>query len=142
MLSLLLACSLATVDTSSTENADDSGAGGLSGTAPTISGLEVLWQEFGDEGVVMYADATVSDPEGDLVGGTAKFDVTADGESPIGFEVGIEACADVSGACWNDPHLILAIPDVITSYDYTVELWVIDAAGNASAGMAGALAGG
>lgn len=142
MLMFLLACGLATVDTSSTENEDDSGGDSAAGTAPLISALEVLWQEFGDEGVVMYADATVSDVEGDLVGGVAKFDVSADGESPIGFEVGIEACADVSGACWSAPHLILAIPDVITSYDYTVELWVVDAAGHTSEAMAGALAGG
>jgi hypothetical protein len=142
MILLLLACGLAEVDTATAENldGDDSGAG--AGSAPVISAMEVLWQEFGNSGVVMYADATVADVEGDLVGGTAKFDVAADGENPIGFLVEIKDCAEVSGACWIDPHLIIAIPDVITSYDYTVDLWVIDAAGNTSEGASGALAGG
>lgn len=90
----------------------------------------------------MYADATVEDADNDLVGGLAKFDVAADGESPIGFEVTIEDCADVSGACWIPPHLIIAIPDVITSNDYNVELWVVDVAGHTSESATGWLAGG
>lgn len=142
MLFFLLACSLAVVDTSSTNSEDDSATGEAAGEAPTISGLEVLWQEFGDEGIVMYAEATVQDPDDDLVGGIAKFDVAADGESPIGFDVTIEDCADVSGACWIPPNLIIAIPDVITSNDYSVELWVIDVAGHTSESATGWLAGG
>lgn len=142
MLIFFLSCSLAEVDTSSTESVDDSAAGGGAGATPTITTLEVLWQEFGNEGVVMYADATVEDTDNDLVGGLAKFDVAADGESPIGFEVTIEDCADVSGACWIPPHLIIAIPDVITSNDYNVELWVVDVAGHTSESATGWLAGG
>ncbi len=138
----LLACTLAEVDTASTASEGGEDTSGDVGGAPEISKLEVLWQEFGDEGVVMYADATVADPDGDLVGGTARFDVAAEGESPMGLAEAIEDCADVSGACWIDPHLIIAIPDVITSYNYTVELWVIDAEGNTSEGVSGALAGG
>jgi hypothetical protein len=142
MILFILACALAEVDTASTENLDGTDTGEGTGHPPVISSLDVLWQEFGNEGVVMYADAEVVDADGDLVGGIAKFDITADGENPIGFEQAIEDCTDVSGACWIDPNLIIAIPDVITSYDYTMALWVIDAAGNASDRASGFLAGG
>lgn len=143
-LFLLLACTGASTDTAEADDANDTVDTGdsASGTAPTITNLDVLWQPFGDEGTVMYADATVTDPEGDLVGGWANFDVATGSGQPIGFEVEIKACADVSGACWNDPHLILAIPDVITENDYAVSLVVVDAAGNSSVAATGELAGG
>lgn len=142
MIVLLLACAGPDLDTATAEGNDTAADTAEPGEAPVIGTLDVLWQEFGDEGVVMYADATVTDAEGDLVGGVAKFDVATGSGQPVGFEVGIEACADVSGACWQDPHLILAIPDVITANDYSVELWVIDAAGHSSASATGFLEGG
>lgn len=143
-LLLSLACASAADDSSAAAGAGDTADTGddvATGTAPTITHLDVLWQPFGDEGTVMYADATVTDPEGDLVGGMAKFAVATGSGQPIDFADPILACADVSGACWNDPHLILAIPDVITANDYTVSLVVVDAAGNASAAVEGALEG-
>lgn len=144
MLVLLLGCAGSDLDTAIADGGDtaDTAADTAAGSAPVISQLDVLWQEFGDQGVVMYADATVADADGDLVGGRAKFDVSTGSGQPVGLDYGIEACADVSGACWQDPHLILAIPDVGTSNDYSVELWVEDAAGNTSAGVTGFLEGG
>ncbi len=143
-LLFLVACESTPGDTAAiTDVVDTADSAGDPGTAPTITALDVLWQPFGeDDEIVMYADATVSDPEGDLVGGVASFDVATGSGQPIGFEDEIKDCADVSGACWIDPHLIIAIPDVITTYDYTVELVVIDVAGNASVMMSGALEGG
>lgn len=143
-LLFLAACETTPSDTAAINDVvDTADTAGDPGTAPTITAMEVLWQVFGEsDEIVMYADATVTDAEGDLVGGVASFDVATGSGQPIGFDVEIKDCADVSGACWIDPHLIIAIPDVITEYDYTVELVVIDLAGNASAMMAGALEGG
>ncbi len=112
------------------------------GSAPVITALEVKWEEFGDYGVSMYADATIEDADGDLVGGFANFDVSTGSGQPLGFTDPIRDCADVSGACWIPPHLIVAIPDVITANDYSVELVVVDAGHNESAPMTGFLAGG
>ncbi len=143
MLILLFACTGADTDTATAEGTDDTAdtAAGL-GEAPVIDALVVVWDELSPGEFQMYADATVSDVEGDLVDGVAKFDVATGAGQPVGFEYPIRACADVSGACWTAPRLIIEIPDVITSNDYTVELWVIDAAGNVSEGMSGFLEGG
>ncbi len=142
MLIFLFACTAGDTDTATAEGSDDTADTAAVGEAPVIAALEVIWDELSPGVFQMHADATVSDVEGDLVDGVAKFDVATDAGQPVGFEYMIRACADVSGACWTAPTLIIEIPDVITSNDYTVELWVIDAAGNASAGMTGFLEGG
>ncbi|MSQ01758.1 MAG: hypothetical protein EXR71_07675 [Myxococcales bacterium] len=143
MLILLFACTGADIDTAAPEGSDDTAHTAASlGEAPVIDALVVIWDELSPGEFQMYADATVSDAEGDLVDGVAKFDVATGAGQPMGFEYPIRACADVRGACWTAPTLIIEIPEVITTNDYTVELWVIDAAGNVSGAAAGFLQGG
>ena len=139
----LAACSTESVETGTSaavnEGKDSAAA---NGTAPTITAIEMIWSDAGEAGIVMYARATVSDPDGDILRGLAMFDVATGSEQPMGFTYPIEDCAEMSDACWTDPDLVIEIPDVVTANDYTVALVVIDVAGNASAAMTGSLAGG
>lgn len=139
----LAACGAESAETGSSAAAnqgEDTATG--SGTTPTITAIEMIWSDAGEAGIVMYARATVSDPDGDILGGLAMFDVATGSEQPMGFTYPIADCAEMSDACWTDPDLVIEIPDVVTANDYTVKLVVIDAAGNASEPMTGALAGG
>ena len=127
------------------ETGDTAVAGGDG--APTLTDMALSWEDNANGGLVLRADVTYEDDEGDLPDGTAYVDIeTAEGDDKQSFDLDIVVAADVDTT--DAPAIIdeegafyFELSDIDDSQTWIVDVYVKDSAGKVSEPISGELAG-
>jgi hypothetical protein len=117
------------------------GGGSGEGSAPEIVSLDVVLDDFGSEGYVLIIDVEYTDADDDVYdadadsGGTLQMSVSGEGSEAQDVSASIGSATGGATEAYIDPetgNVVSALSSIDPDIAYTVDVTLVDMAGNAS----------